>query len=187
MNEGNEVTFSEINIRCLASCAALVGALTAGCGTAASHNQASDQAVAAQSSSPTPTPGEKQPAELPPNFIGIMARHGYVLTRGNADDASISVDAAIEQARQTFGLFQESDPSVAAYFLVSTPTGGHVKNDNDPNSTVEPDLDKTPMWVVYAQADMLKDENDPSLGWVRGTVVVLVDAITGRAEQAITF
>ena len=33
---------------------------------------------------------------------------------------------------------------------------------------------------------MLRDDNDPSLGWVRGTVVVCVDAVSGEATQAIT-
>ena len=139
------------------------------------------------SSTPTAAPESPKDAELPPNFIGTMARHGYVLTKKAVADGAISGDAAIEQARQTFPLFQASDPSVATYFLVTTPRGGRLKDVNNPYSDVEPGLNKTPMWVVYAQADMLKDDNDPSLGWVRGTVVAFVDATTGQAEQAITY
>lgn len=75
---------------------------------------------------------------------------------------------------------------MVTFFLVTTPHGGRLKDTNSPDSDVEPGLNKTPMWVVYARADMLKDDNDPSLGSVRGTVVVFVDAATGQAEQAIT-
>ena len=184
------MSFSSTSVRGLASAVVLVVGLTSGCGAAptASHNKVDDPSAAGQSSStPTAAPESPESAELPPNFIGTMARHGYVLTNTAANDGVISGDAAIEQARQTFPLFQVSDPSVATYFLVSTPRGGRLKDVTNPDSDVKPDLDKTPMWVVYAQADMLKDDSDPSLGWVRGTVVVFVDATTGQAEQAITY
>lgn len=116
-----------------------------------------------------------------------MAHHGYVLDQGNAADASIDADTAVIRARTGYGLFSDTDPAVAAYYLVTTPRGGPLENPQDPGSPVEPDLDHAPMWVVYARTDVLKDESHPSRGWVLGSVVVFVDATTGRAEQAITY
>ncbi len=43
------------------------------------------------------------------------------------------------------------------------------------------------MWVVYARTAMLKDDSDPTLGTVTGTVVVFVDALTGKAREALTY
>ena len=65
-----------------------------------------------------------------------MARHGCVVTTKDEIDGAISGDAAFEQARQTFPLFQAPDPTVATCFVVTTPRGGRLEDVNNPYSTL---------------------------------------------------
>jgi hypothetical protein len=116
----------------------------------------------------------------------MMARHGYVLDEGNPADARVTGDDAVRTARETYRLFTSEDPVATAYYLVTTPTNSGSPAGQGSPSVIKP-LNRTPVWVVYAKAQMLKDERDPSQGWVEGTVIILVDALTGEPLQGIWF
>lgn len=105
-----------------------------------------------------------------------------------ARSAAISPDEALRNAERTYALFGSGDPVATRLYLVTTPYGGELADPDDPDSPViRPTLDRTAMWVVYARAEMLKDDNKPERGFVTGTVVVFVDAASGEPQQAITY
>lgn len=192
----------KLHVRLLSVAGSIVAALVlmTGCGTVTSPTNASDEASPTPSSpsshpssaSPTPSPSEPtstpRAAEFPPDFVETMEQSGYVLENAEGHEPFVSSDEAISNARDFYRLFTAEDPVAADYFLVTTPTGGPLEDPNDPESGItKPRLDKTPMWVIYARAEMLKDERNPDRGTVTGTVVTFVFGDTGKPESAVTY
>ncbi len=133
-------------------------------------------------------PPSRPAAEPPGGFLKKMARHGYLLEPATKQPGEVEPESSIESAREKYGLFTDEDPVSATLYRLTTPNEGPLANPQDPNSPVAiPKYQDTPVWVVYARADMLKDDHDPSLGMVTGTVVVFVDAMSGEAREAITY
>ncbi|MFN8195774.1 MAG: hypothetical protein U0R80_16040 [Nocardioidaceae bacterium] len=135
-----------------------------------------------------PASRNKQPAQLPDNFVDRMSGTGFVLEPASPEGWRIDGQQAVTAAIHGFHVFVSSDPVIATPFLVTTPDAGEVADPSDPDSLViKPELDHLPCWVVYARTRLLKDENQPDLGYVKGTAVVFVNANTGTAEQALTY
>ena len=167
--------------------------LPSACGTARSTDSAPDPASSfePQSTSISESPEESNSpaqAEFPPGFAKTMRTNGYVLEDPGSTAPGATRAEAIENARSFYGLFDSDDPVTAGFFKVTTPDAGPLESPGNPESKIiHPTLDKLPMWVVYARAEMPRDERNPELGLVTGTVVVFVDATNGKAQSAITY
>lgn len=161
-----------------------------GCGTQVGGSQPRSEPTSPTTSmSPTSSEATGDPSADPPsNFADAMSRHGYQIRDAKPDPGDVTSQDAIEKAQSKYPLFTTSDPVSAHYFLVSTPGAGPLESpDSATSSVTKPTYQDAHMWVVYARAEMLKDDSNPALGTVMGTVVVFVDATSGEPLEAITY
>lgn len=165
--------------------------LLCACGTeVAGPTAATTSSTASSPSAPASTEATPlHPVAVPPdNFLKTMARHGYQLQTSQTQSGEVDSETAIASAEKKYGLFSDKDPASAELYDLTTPDEGALENPDDPNSSVAtPKYQDTPVWVVYAQAEMQKDPYNPSLGNVTGTIMVIVDAKTGEAREAMTW
>lgn len=115
-----------------------------------------------------------------------MARQGLVLEPAGQLEPIVSRQTAIDRDISFYGLFTADDPVFVGFYRVTAPRAGRLSDPHNPNSPIVPLHRRQPMWVIHAKADMLKDDNDPGLGLVRGTVIVILTS-RGMPIEARTY
>lgn len=148
---------------------------------------ASASASASDSSAPSPSATRTlRDLQFPDDFVKQMAHENLVLEPPGDAKPVVSSDVAIDRAIAMYALFSRADPVVAGFYRVTMPLQGPLSDPDDPGSPVIPTYKDDPMWVIYARADMVKDETRPELGLVKGTVIVVVTS-RGEPIRAMTF